>query len=260
VAATDAQALLAELQAWADARGAVTRVHRYGPGPEHEADLLLPAGDRPHSVAMLLHGGFWRAPFKRSIMSALAIDLAGRGWATWNVEYRRGGSGGGESETLDDVRAAIDALANIDATVDATRVLVLGHSAGGQLALCAASLPAVTTVVSLAGVCDLVSAADEGIGDDAVVEFIGATPAQRPDAYALADPMQRLPTGAEVLLAHGDADDRVPVHLSRDYAAAARAAGDSVELLELPGVDHFAVIDPRSSAWSEIARRLPNPP
>jgi acetyl esterase/lipase len=260
VAATDVHALLAELEEWAAAQGAISSTHAYGPGPEHEADLLVPEGDRPYRVAVLLHGGFWRAPFKRSIMSALAIDLAGRGWATWNVEYRRGGSGGGAVETLEDVGAAIDALHGVDARLESTKLLVIGHSAGGQLALCCASIPAIAAVVSLAGVCDMVAGAREAIGDDAVVEFIGASPTQHPDEYAIADPMQRLPTGVDVLLAHGDADDRVPVHLSRDYAAAARAAGDSCELLELPGVDHFAVIDPRSAAWSEIASRLPGRP
>jgi pimeloyl-ACP methyl ester carboxylesterase len=90
-----------------------------------------------------------------------------------------------------------------------------------------------------------------------VADFIGGSPAQRPGAYAVADPMQRLPTGADVLLVHGDADDRVPVKLSRRYALAAHAAGDRCELLELAGVDHFAIIDPRSSAWSEIVARLP---
>jgi acetyl esterase/lipase len=259
VAATDVHALIAELQEWSRARGAVTETHIYGPAPEHEADLLLPAADGPHRVAVLLHGGFWRAPFKRSIMDALAIDLAQRGWASWNVEYRRGGSGGGASETTDDVRAAIGALERIGGPLDTSRLLLIGHSAGGQLALCAASIPAVASVVALAGVCDLVSAFNEGIGNNAVVEFIGASPAERPGLYAIADPMQRLPTGAEVMLAHGDADDRVPVRLSRDYAVAARAVGDSCELVELPGVDHFAVIDPRSDAWSEIARHLPNP-
>ena len=86
VAATDVQALLAELQEWARSLGVVTHTHSYGPGPEHEGDLLLPAGDGPHRVAVLLHGGFWRAPFKRSLMDAMAIDLARRGRA--DVERR----------------------------------------------------------------------------------------------------------------------------------------------------------------------------
>ena len=106
--------------------------------------------------------------------------------------------------------------------------------------------------------CDLVAAADEAIGDDAVIEFIGASPTQRPTHTRSPTRCSSLPTGVDVLLAHGDADDRVPVELSRDYAAAARAAGDSCELLELAGVDHFAVIDPRSDAWSQIASRLPS--
>lgn len=261
VSATDARARLAELQEWATSQGAVTQTYGYGPGPEHEADLLLPAGDGPHRVAVLLHGGFWRGRFTRSLMHALAVDLSRRGWASWNVEYRRGGSGGGAVETIDDVRAAIDALEDLVARgqpLDLARLLVIGHSAGGQLALCAASTSAVSSVVSLAGVCDLVSAFNDGIGDNAVDEFVGASPEQQPEAYAVADPMQRLPTGTEVLLVHGDADDRVPVQLSRQYAVAARAAGDRCELLELAGVDHLAIIDPRSSAWSEVAERLPS--
>lgn len=236
------------------------QTHGYGPGPDQEADLLLPAGDGPHRVAVLLHGGFWRARFTRSLMHALAVDLSQRGWASWNIEYRRGGSGDAV-ETIDDVRAAIAALENLVARgqpLHVARLLLIGHSAGGQLALCVASTPVVSSVVSLAGVCDLVSAFNAGIGENAVAEFMGASPAQQPQAYAMADPMQRLPTRTDVLLVHGDADDRVPVQLSRQYAVAARAAGDSCELLELAGVDHFAIIDPRSSAWREIAERLPS--
>ena len=107
-----------------------------------------------------------------------------------------------------------------------------------------------SAAVSLAGVCDLSEGARLATGDGAVVEFVG-------DAdLALADPMQRLPTGVPQLLVHGDLDDRVPAELSRRYAAAARAAGDRCDLLELPGVGHFEPIDPRSEAWSQAAAAL----
>jgi dipeptidyl aminopeptidase/acylaminoacyl peptidase len=216
----------------------------------------MPEGSGPHRVAVLIHGGFWRARFTRATMSALAIDLADRGWASWNIEYRRIGTGGGPSEMLDDVRAALGALSAAPAPLDLSRVPVIGHSAGGQLGLCVASTPAVAGVISLAGVCDLVSAARERIGDSAALELTGGTPEERPEAYAVADPLQLLPTGAEVLLVHGDADDRVPIEQSRTYARGARAAGDRCELLELAGVDHFDLIDPRTQAWAAIAGRL----
>ena len=107
-------------------------------------------------------------------MSALALDLADRGWASWNIEYRRVGTGGGPSEMLDDVRAALHALPQLEAPLDLGRVLVIGHSAGGQLGLCVAAEPPIAGVISLAGVCDLVAAARERIGDSAALELIGA--------------------------------------------------------------------------------------
>jgi acetyl esterase/lipase len=256
VAPRDVPALINELSDWTAARGRTPQTHRYGAGPDHEADLLMPDRGGPHRVALLLHGGFWRARFTRATMTALAVDLADRGWATWNVEYRRVGTGGGVPETLDDVRAAIEALTSVEAPLDCGRLLVIGHSAGGQLALWAAGMPTVAAVVSLAGVCDLESAARERIGDGAAVEFTGGTPEERPEAYALADPMRLRPADAEVLLVHGEVDDRVPVEQSRRYARAAREAGDHIELLELAGVDHFAVIDPRTQAWKTVAEHL----
>lgn len=256
MASGDLQVFLGQLADWVAATGRVPRTYAYGDGPDHVADLLLPDGDGLHRVAVLLHGGFWRARFTKTIMAALAADLAARGWATWNVEYRRVGTGGGVPETLDDVRRAIAELRDVDAPLDLDRSVAIGHSAGGQLALCAAHGTMVAAVVSLAGVCDLESAARERIGNGAALEFTGGPPADRAEAYATADPMGLLPLGVEVLLVHGDADDRVPVQQSRSYERAARAAGDRCELLELPGVDHFALIDPRTAAWAAVAQRL----
>ena len=154
------------------------------------------------------------------------------------------------------MRAAIGALAGLDASLDLARGVVIGHSAGGQLGLCCATTAPVRAVVSLGGVCDLVAAARDGLGDGAALAFTGATPDERPDLYALAAPLAQWPTGARTLLIHGDADQRVPVDQSRRYAAAARAAGDRCELLELTGTDHFAPILPWSAAWAEIAARI----
>ncbi len=184
-------------------------------------------------------------------MWALAVDLAERGWATWNVEYRRIGNGGGVPETLEDVGAALEALALTEQPLRRRELCVIGHSAGGQLALWAARLPDVQLAVSLAGVCDLTAGFREGIGGGAVAEFLGGGPDAVPERYALADPLAGPPDGARVLLVHGDADDRVPVAQSRRYATARGA-----ELLEQAGVGHFALIDPRTGAWQAVAGRI----
>ena len=136
------------------------RVHCYGDDPSQYGELY---GEGP--VAVLIHGGFWKAQYGLDLEVALAQDLAGRGWAAWNIEYRRLGNGGGVPETLDDVAAAIDALADIDG-VDLSRVVAIGHSAGGHLAAWSATRenPRVplTGVVSQAGVLDLQRASRMG--------------------------------------------------------------------------------------------------
>ena len=234
--------------------------------------MWRPAGDGPWPVVALLHGGFWRARRTLELMWPLAADLAGQGLAAWNLEYRRVGQpGGGWPGTCEDVAAGLDHLAGLAgrAPLDLDRLVVAGHSAGGHLALWSAAraglppgapgaAPQVTPwlAVSLAGVCDLHAGAADGIGEDAVAGFLGATPDQDPERYRLASPRARLPLGVRQLLVHGDADSRVPVEQSRAYAAAAAAAGDPVELVELAGVDHMAVIDPASPAWAEVTHRL----
>jgi acetyl esterase/lipase len=231
--------------------------HRYGPHFHQFADLHVPAGDGPFPVAVVLHGGFWREQRTLELTEDLARDLPRRGWATWNVEYRRVGevSGGGYPATLEDVGAAIDALQELDATLDLARVVAIGHSAGGQLALWAANreAPAVPLagVVSQAGVTDLREADRLGLGEGATAEFMGGHADDVPDRYADASPIERVPLGVPQLLVHGDADERVPARLSVAHADAARAAGDEVDLVLRPGEDHFVHVDPASGAWAE---------
>jgi acetyl esterase/lipase len=247
-------------------------VHTYGSDPEQHAELWLPDDGDWLPVVVLIHGGFCRARYNLDRMRPLAADLTGRGMAVWNLEYRRvGQSGGGWPGTLNDVATGIQALKNLDAPLDLGRVALVGHSAGGHLALWAAGagdgMPgaprrevAPIAAVSLAGVADLRAGVADNLSNGAVADFLGATPDEAPDRYLAASPIERLPLGIPQLLVHGDADENVPVSQSRGYVAAATAAGDDVELLELPGADHFVVVDPSSGAWeataSWLARRL----
>lgn len=256
VAGPALDAFLGELRDWVEAANVPAERFAYGPHPDQHADLRLPEGRGPHPVAVVLHGGFWRAAFTKANTEAISIALTRAGWATWNVEYRRVGAGGGVPETLDDVAAACIALGDIPAPLVLGSCLAIGHSAGGQLALWLAGERLVRAAVSLAGVCDLAGAATAALGGGAVVEFLGGTPADAPGAYARADPSRRLPTGCGQLLVHGDLDDRVPLEQSIGYREAARAAGDACELLVLEGADHFDVIDPRSRAWPSILQAV----
>jgi acetyl esterase/lipase len=238
----------------------------YGTHPEQVANLHLPAPEGgPWPVVVLVHGGFWRQRWDRTTTTPLARDLAAHGFAAWNLEYRRAGW----PTTLLDVAAGIDALAEQDA-LDPARVAAVGHSAGGQLALWAAARPGLPAgapgasprvrlraAVSLAGVLDLVAGARAKLGDRAGQAFLGGEPADRPERYAVASPVARLPIGVPQLLVHGPADEIVPLAQSRDYAVAARAAGDEVELVEPAGADHFDVVEPTHPAWREVVDRLP---
>jgi acetyl esterase/lipase len=221
----------------------------YGDGPDHAGDLRRPAGAGPHPLALLLHGGFWMDAWRRDLMDGIAIDLAQRGWVTWNVEYRRVGAGGGWPATANDVRAAVDAAARIDGVTN--ELLLVGHSAGGQLALWAAGErpERVSRVVSLAGLCDLDTAARHGVGGDAVHRFLEGEPASS------ASPIDRLPLRVPVIAAHAVDDSVVPVDQTRRYAEAATQAGDTVELIEVPTGGHMTLIEP-DGGWSAVAPRF----
>ncbi len=238
--------------------------HRYGAHPRQVCDLHLPPGTGPHPVAVVLHGGYWQAPYTKLIMRPMCVDLARRGYAAYNVEYRRlGRDGGGWPQTFDDVADAIDLLADLDVrTLDLARVTLIGHSAGGQLALWAggrSQLPAnapganprvlATRVLAQAAVCDLVHAGR------VATALLGGSPAEVPERWAQADPMQRIPLPVPVALVHGVIDSTVAVERSREYAAAADAAGAPVTLIETPG-GHRDPIDPARPSWRAAASWL----
>jgi acetyl esterase/lipase len=237
--------------------------HPYGRARGQYAELFLPDGG-PSPVAVLLHGGFWRAQYGRKQMHPLCADLNARGWAVWNVEYRRLGrlSGGGYPRTLEDVAAAVDHLADVPAHRDGRspfaleRVVAIGHSAGGHLAgwLATRRQPrvAVTHVVAQAGVLDLRFASELGLSGGVVHRFLGGTPDAVPERYARASPIERLPLGVPALLTHGGNDDTVPPTMSERFAAAAHAAGDELDLVSLPGEGHFGHLDPANPLWSAV--------
>jgi len=221
---------------------------RYGPYPDQLVETRGTAGP----AVVFVHGGFWRAAWDRTHAGPLAADLAARGYRVATVEFRRvGQDGGGWTGTFDDVSAAVDVAVD---GFGGPAVLV-GHSAGGHLALWyAARAPErVRGVVALAPVADLGLAHGLGLGDGAVAALLGGGPAEVPDRYAAADPVRLGVLPVPAVLVHGTADDRVPVEVSRAYAA---MAGSHVQLWELPGVDHFALIDPLSAAWPTVLRAL----
>ena len=244
----------------------------YGDDPAQFGDLRLPAGSGPHPCIVAIHGGFWRARYDLEHLGHLCQALTAVGLATWSIEYRRVGNlGGGWPGTFRDVVAGTAHLFAIAGQhrIDPGAVVVLGHSAGGHLALWLAGLGAVPAAspiaadplpfrgaVALAGVLDLHRAWELGLSNQAVAELLGGTPAEVPDRYAAASPAALLPLGVPHLLIHGADDDIVPPEISACFHATARALGDRSMLLELPGADHFAVIDPTTTAWPRIAAAI----
>ena len=195
---------------------------RYGSDPDQYAELHI-AGRDQLGVAVVIHGGFWRAAYDASLgHEQLANDLAGRGWTTYNIEYRRVGKGGGWPTTLQDVSDAIDQLSELD--LDLSRVVAIGHSAGGHLAAWAtgrAALPLaapgsrrgsrVTGVVSQAGVLDLRTGAARSVGGTAIPDLLGGLPDEVPERYDSADPMAAVPLPVPVVCVHSRADKSVPI-------------------------------------------------
>jgi acetyl esterase/lipase len=246
----------------------------YGPDPEQLVDVRLPAADGPRPIVVVVHGGFWKAEWDRAHAADQSDALGQAGYLVATVEYRRVGQpGAGWTGTFDDIALVMDALPEllgdspeVAAHADPYRCLLVGHSAGGHLALWSAArhvlpeqsrwhrpiaLP-VCGVVALAGVSDLALADRLHLGSDATRALLGGSPVQRPERYAQADPAVLLPTGVPVHLVHGTDDDDVPIEVSRSFRARAVAAGDPCELRELPGVGHMDLVEPTTAAWPGV--------
>jgi acetyl esterase/lipase len=251
----------------------------YGPGPLQFGELRLPArttGRVP--LVVLVHGGCWRSAYDLRHVAAAAAAIAQAGYAVWVPEYRRvGDEGGGWPGTFDDVATAVDhvrVLAGRYPTIDTARVILSGHSAGGQLVLWAASrrpgdprlgpeavrrsAPTppplrVAGIVSLAGITDLAAyGAATGSCNSAVTPLLSGTGPEVPDRYAAVSPMDRLPIGAPVRIVHGAADAIVPLAQSRTFATRAKELGTAVTLVEVPGAGHFDLVAPQSTAWPAV--------
>lgn len=251
------------------ASGVTRHIESYGNDPLNVGEWFVPTGSGPFPTVVLVHGGYWRAQYDRSLEVPVALDLAGRGYLVWNIDYRPSESPW--PDTLTDVAAAYDHVgtSRYADKVDPRRVAAVGHSAGGQLVAWlagrrrlpsgapgydpAARLPHL--VVPQAGVVALTLAAQDGLGSDAPQALIGGGPAQYPARYREADPTRLLPTGVRSVLICGTDDDVVPLSQSRTYHDDAVAAGDACSLELVPG-DHFVHLDPTSEACQRMRDAL----
>jgi pimeloyl-ACP methyl ester carboxylesterase len=250
--------------------------HRYdyGDDPSQWGELFLPevaARGTQQGVVVVIHGGYWRSKYGAELGEPLALDLAGHGMAAWNLEYRRAGNGGGWPHTFQDVLAGIDKLRDLAGrhALDLRKVVALGHSAGGHLAVWAAGRyrlgglgPAaehreagatadgvrLDGVVSQSGVLNLAEAERLNLSNGAVANLLGGPSSDVPERHRYADPMAALPLDIPVYAVHTTEDDDVPLAMSATYVEASRSGKVPARLVTVPG-DHFALIDPHAPAY-----------
>jgi acetyl esterase/lipase len=248
----------------------------YGSAPSQFAELFLPGGRGPFPVAVLVHGGCWTKEFGGiTQLRNLAGALAERGIASWNIEYRRvDEAGGGYPGTYQDMNAALAMLAQQAQRypLDLNRLVAVGHSAGGQLVQWMAGRPRipatsplyqpdplpVRNVVSLGGLADLrreqaliKSSCDREIG-----QLTGAPGDKRSDVFSDTNAGDLLPNGSRTILVTGELDRISPPRVARDFAARARAAGDTAEVVILPGASHYDEVSAHSHAWPLVLQAI----
>lgn len=242
----------------------------YGKDPLQFADLRLPDGRGPYPVLIIIHGGCWRSTLAGvQDTSALADALRDRGLATWNIEYRSvDNQGGGWPGTFEDLAHATDFLAKIGSqySLDLNHLVVVGHSAGGHLALWLAArhkLPSTSQlyvqyplrpkgVIVLGGVPDLKAfreQAENVCGADVIGKLLGNSPAQIAMHYREASPSELLPLDVPQILIYGVEDQVVPERFSRSYLQLARKKGDPIQLVMIPNAAHHEYIVPNSVVW-----------
>lgn len=244
----------------------------YGKDPQQFGELRLPAtprGTRAPVVAVI-HGGFWSSTYGLDVMTAACEALTYQGYATWNIEYRRlGDPGGGWPGTFLDVAAGLDHLRTLARRqpIDLRRLVTLGHSAGGQLALWGAGRRwiregelrdkraiRVRGAISLAGLVDLRQA--WSLGFDVVGKLLGGGPDEVPLRYDTASPAALLPLGVPQILLHGSDDRIVPAQLSESYQAMAVSRGDQASYVGLADVGHFELIEPSTIGWDPVVQAV----
>jgi acetyl esterase/lipase len=245
----------------------------YGADSSQYGELRVPAGPGPHPVVVLVHGGCFKAAFANARdLAPMGDALKADGIASWTIEYRRlGEPAGGWPETYRDVGRAVDHLRALAGPhrLDLARVVVVGHSAGGHLAMWAAARRRVPTgsalhvadplpvrgVVDLAGPLDMAAdvAGYEAICRDPVITtLLGGTPSAVPERYAQTSPRALRPLGLPQVLVWGEHEDNVPQGQAESYVQAATEAGDSVRLVLVPAVGHFEIASPLATPWPAV--------
>jgi len=221
----------------------------WGPEPDQVADLQLGSPSQP--LIIVMHGGFWRPRTDRTHLRHMARALAEQGYTVVTPEYRR--VLGNPDLTMDDVRVGLHVLPTTLHGYYDGRVILMGHSAGGQLALWAAAVcpPAgLIATIGLAPISDVQAADSIQIGRGAVRDFLGTAAIERPDL----DPARLPSPGQRMILLAGEVDDETPPRLSDGYVR----AHSNVEFHELPSIGHYEFIDPASAAWATILETLTN--